>query len=400
MPYLKSEIFQGRSPILIAFNTINQSFFMGLFFWLSGRMSAQSLARTSPGVFLRDKLIRLGLPALAYTLISVPLTLVIASPHWDLESASRIVLDYWGKLNGVKGSAWYAATLLVFDSFAALLAWRAAQRRGESSKHDSGSLASLLYRLTASGRLETWGWLGVAVASFLIRTRFPLGQGKDWTPLNLNLSHAPQYIFAYVLGYQSLVTSRPRLYGPFDARGGKVKVEARGSDAEQAGLSLPTAILVSLATLIFTAVPVVVTLGLGGFVPKILSLAPGGWNTVAFLYALWNELSFMTIAPALMVYFQRWHNQPVKSWWWQPRYSYATYLVHNLVGIALGVGTEVLFQQLASTSAGMKTALSGAVWKTAGPPSLTAVVGITQLFLSFAVARGLVHSFPSLRKIL
>ena len=399
MPYLKSEIFRGRSPILIAFNTVNQSFFMGLFFWLSGRMSAQSLARSSPGPFLRDKLVRLGLPALAYTLISVPLTLVIASPHWDLDSASRIVLDYWGTLKGVKGSAWYAATLLVFDSFAALLAWRA-RLRGESSERGSGSSASLLYRLTASGRLETWGWLGVAVTSFLIRTRFPLGQGKDWTPLNLNLSHAPQYIFAYVLGYQSFVTSRPRLYGPFGAQGGKIKVEARRSDVEQAGMSLPAAILVSLATLTFTAVPVILTSGLEGFVPKILSLAPGGWNTVAFLYALWNEFSFAIIAPALMVYFQQWHNQPVKSWWWQPRYSYATYLIHNLVGIALGVGIEVLFQQLASTSADTKTTLSSAWWKTAGPPTLTAAVGMTQLFLSFAAAGWLVRNFPSLRKIL
>lgn len=101
---------------LLCFNAVNQSFFMGLFFWVSGRMSAQSLNR--PGmtstVFLRTKLVRLGIPTLLNTVFGPPLVTCLAQGRLD-----SIFTEYWRQLRGVRGVTWYMATLLVFDMVAA-----------------------------------------------------------------------------------------------------------------------------------------------------------------------------------------------------------------------------------------------------------------------------------------
>ncbi len=111
-------------------------------------------------------------------------------------------------------------------------------------------------------------------------------------PLNLNLSYLPQYLFAYVLGYQSFITGRSRLYGPFDA---DPRAKSKANDdqprSEKAGLSLPAAVLVSFATLPSIALPTILRSGFSGFVPHVLAQVSGGWNPSALIYAVWNEFS-------------------------------------------------------------------------------------------------------------
>ena len=61
-PYQSSYHGQGSSAALVAFNAINQSFFMGTFMYLSGHFSRRSLERKGTLSFLKDRLYRLGLP--------------------------------------------------------------------------------------------------------------------------------------------------------------------------------------------------------------------------------------------------------------------------------------------------------------------------------------------------
>lgn len=51
----------------------NDSFFMAMFFFLSGLFVWPSLAHKKPGVFLCDRLLRLGLPFAIATLTIIPL---------------------------------------------------------------------------------------------------------------------------------------------------------------------------------------------------------------------------------------------------------------------------------------------------------------------------------------
>jgi hypothetical protein len=93
----------------------------------------------------------------------------------------------------------------------------------------------------------------------------------------------------------------------------------------------------------------------------------------------WNEFSFVTISPALMAYFQQRFNQPIHSWWWRPRYSYATFLIHNVVSMGVAIGAESLFKHLVASSSWARSFFSSAAWNVLGPSVLTTVVGAVQV---------------------
>jgi glucan biosynthesis protein C len=83
--YIRSAIIHGPSPTLLAFKSVNQSFFMGMLFWMSGRITTQSLAKSPPGGFLRDKIIRLGVPTVFYTQFIIPAVPIVALRSWDAQ---------------------------------------------------------------------------------------------------------------------------------------------------------------------------------------------------------------------------------------------------------------------------------------------------------------------------
>jgi fucose 4-O-acetylase-like acetyltransferase len=57
---------QSLNFFLVAFNTVNQSFFMGVFFLLAGYFSRFSIEKKVGKLFLKDRVIRLGIPLFAY----------------------------------------------------------------------------------------------------------------------------------------------------------------------------------------------------------------------------------------------------------------------------------------------------------------------------------------------
>ena len=58
------------SPIFLTFFTaVNQSYFMSAFFLLAGYFAPRSFDRKGAGSFIKDRLIRLGVPLLLFTII-------------------------------------------------------------------------------------------------------------------------------------------------------------------------------------------------------------------------------------------------------------------------------------------------------------------------------------------
>ncbi len=78
-----SACFGGKSPLLIAFNGYNQSFFMGhLLLDLGPRVGAVALARAdAPGLLPPPSSVRLGVPTLVYSLLVFPLGRVLVLPE-------------------------------------------------------------------------------------------------------------------------------------------------------------------------------------------------------------------------------------------------------------------------------------------------------------------------------
>ena len=95
----------------VLFNALCQSFFMGLLFFLAGYFTPGAYDRKGPAGFLRDRLLRLGIPLLAFDFLLEPLTLYIRQ---DPEIAGRpipeLYLDYLRHKEGIgAGPLWFAA---------------------------------------------------------------------------------------------------------------------------------------------------------------------------------------------------------------------------------------------------------------------------------------------------
>jgi hypothetical protein len=98
------------------------SFFMAMFFFLSGLFVWPSLGHKAPGIFFRDRLLRLGLPFViaAFTVIPIAYYAISLRQQPDIGFAAF----YWKTITvgpWPSGPVWFVWVLLVFDLTASLL---------------------------------------------------------------------------------------------------------------------------------------------------------------------------------------------------------------------------------------------------------------------------------------
>jgi surface polysaccharide O-acyltransferase-like enzyme len=110
--------FVGFDMIVLA----TDSFFMAMFFFLSGLFVWPGLGRKSPLVFLRERLLRLGLPfaIAAFTVIPIAYYALVLQEHQETTFAA-----FWLKMVTAgpwpSGPLWFVWVLLAFDLTASLL---------------------------------------------------------------------------------------------------------------------------------------------------------------------------------------------------------------------------------------------------------------------------------------
>lgn len=379
----KSAAFSGASPLILGFNMFNQSFFMGIFFWISGRVSAQSLQkRTNLSEFLKNKTLRLAVPALAYTLIVNPIMHAMIRSDLSWKSALGVMRDYFSNLRGVRGPVWYTATLLCFDAIAGLISTA-------GSQYGRGKKGFQLYE-----QLRKHGWLVVAVLNFLAKTRYPVG--RSLPVINLQPAYMFQYIYAYTLGYLGYYHGEQIMRGPFDIVSlADRKKEGKAPDMEAADVAvLRNAFILSLLSMSLIAAPRY--LDSADWLEKTTAQLFGGWNMPSLLYAIWNEISFNVFAPSLMVYFQRRYSQRASHSIWNARYSYATFLIHTPVTVTLQVIAESILM-----SDNVKVLWTGSrLWEVLGPVIMTSGIGMASVWASSLVAGSLLEWVPILTRVL
>src|ERR1039457_230473 len=92
------------------------SFFMAMFFFLSGLFVWPSLTHKAPRIFFRDRLLRLGLPFViaAFTVMPIAYYAISLRQHPDIGFATfwwnTITVGPWPS-----GPVWFVWVLLVFD---------------------------------------------------------------------------------------------------------------------------------------------------------------------------------------------------------------------------------------------------------------------------------------------
>ncbi len=178
---------------------IGQAFCLGLFFLISAYFTPGAYDRKGAGRFLRDRLVRLGLPLLIYDLLINPFVVYIAAgfpgSYW------QFFTSYLLSLRGIgQGPAWFIEALLSFVLFYALWRvcstwWSQALPRMTTPTRSIHSARRPLYPTTGAMLLYI---VGLALITFAIRIWLPMGWW--FQPLNLMFAEFPQYIGMFILG--------------------------------------------------------------------------------------------------------------------------------------------------------------------------------------------------------
>jgi hypothetical protein len=156
-----------------------------LLFLVAGLLTPGSVDRKGPGPFVKDRLLRLGVPFAAYVLLLQPLLMYPVHPPGETPTS------YWDEFIGAgdqtldTGPLWFVGVLLVFSL--AYAAWVQA-RPGRATPRRREVTGRGLLALAAT----------IAAATFLVRLQIPLGGSNKL--VGLNLWEWPGCAAAFALG--------------------------------------------------------------------------------------------------------------------------------------------------------------------------------------------------------
>ncbi|PKB18819.1 acyltransferase [Flavobacterium sp. 5] len=180
----KTTCFGALVPMTM-FVSINQSFFMGFFFLLAAYFTDSSYYKKGTTQFIKDRLIRLGIPLLFYCFILSPFLSYLV--YYFAKQQHITFLQY---LSGYDswidfGVMWFVAALLFFTMIYVLM-----QKFFKTDFSKS---------LPAPGTFQILSFaVIIGTISFIVRIIFPVG----WVlkPLGFQLGHFTQYIALFIVG--------------------------------------------------------------------------------------------------------------------------------------------------------------------------------------------------------
>ena len=272
-----------------------QSFSMGLFFLISGYFTPSSYNRKGPRRFVKDRLLRLGIPILFYDLVigplmAYPLMQVGAIQYAD--SYSEFLSNYYSGFHIGTGPLWFAEALLMFSGCYVL--WRQYVKKTVCSVQDGGDLPSNL-------RIALFALILGAV-TFLVRTWLPVGWCFE--PLNFQLPFFFQYICMFIVG---IIASRRNWLVRISSSMGK----------------LWGYIALLLVLIVFPALFV-----LGGALHGNVSAFTGGFHWQCFGYAVWEQFTCVAVIIALLVLFRTCFNRQARVSKAMLASAYTVYIIH------------------------------------------------------------------------
>ena len=279
--YKSSVLWKGWNQALMSLVMgIDQSYFMALFFFISALLMPASYERKGVFAFLKDWAIRLGIPLLIYIFFLNP---AIVGLVGELKG---VAVD-WGQLFGhyhTPGPMWFVLTLIVFELL--YVGYRTLHPRSKTpTPKDFPSVAKLIVFMLTAG-----------VVAFLIRLEYPVG--KSW--FGLQFGYFPLYVGMYWAG---LIAARQRWLEQISLRKAKV------------WLAIVVVAIVAFALFCY------LNRESGGS-------DAGGWNRLAFAYAMWEPILCVGISYFLLAVFKHWGNRPNRFFRALSADSYLSYIVH------------------------------------------------------------------------
>jgi surface polysaccharide O-acyltransferase-like enzyme len=295
--YTQKTTHAAASIPMVIWITINQSFFMGFFFFLSAYFIPGSYNKKGAARFVKDRLLRLGIPLIFYSFILSPVLIYLVYRFGQGHNVTfpQFLGGFHDWINF--GVLWFVAALLLF-TFVYVL-WRMV-----SEKYTSRPI------LAPSPRIILGFAAAVGIISFLVRIVFPIG----WilNPVGFQLAYFSQYVALFILG---LVAAKNNWLATFPYNKGKRFARY------------------ALRLLLFF--PVL------GIIEKVAKVPEpwftGGFHWPQLLYAVWEQLLGFSIVVALLTYGKKLWNKSSPLMIKLSRNAFAVYIFHPLVLIILSL---------------------------------------------------------------
>lgn len=277
------------------FCQVNQSYFMGLFLFISAYFVPGAYDRKGSGKFLIDRLVRLGIPLATYSWALRPL-LIFLGMRSSLQSSfwkwytGEYFRDY-GLIGG--GPLWFIEALLLFSL--AYVIWRLLKRSRSGHPITTSQFPT-------NGTIAIFAFL-LGVTSFLVRLVFPVND--TFVPLNLQFANFSQYIALFILG---LIAYQRNWLTTLPDSAGKLWL----------GIAVLLVLLYGPLAL------------LGGATQDVEPFF-GGWHWQSLVFALWDAFLCISMCIGLIFLFQRRLNHQGAIAHELSRSAYTTYLIHEPV---------------------------------------------------------------------
>ncbi len=282
--------------------SINQSFFMGFFFFLSSYFIRSSYATKGEKKFTANRLSRLGIPLAFYSFILSPLISYIVYYFANGEHASlfRYLVSFDGWIDF--GVLWFVAALLIFTLLYVTV--MSVNKKLFSANLPKPTIRKILFLAIA-----------IAVMTFWVRIVFPVGLVLQ--PLGFQLGHFAQYIVLFLLGI--LASNNNWLHHFFYKHSSRLFI-----------------FLMALVLLfpVFYIIKVKLNFPVEWY--------SGGFHWQSLLYSVWEQAIGCSIIAILLSFAkQRWNRTSVflsKL----SRCAFAVYIFHPLVLVSLSVAFKSL----------------------------------------------------------
>ena len=287
------------------FVLLNQAWFMGAFFLLAGYFLPGSYDRKGAGTFLKDRLVRLGIPLIFFYFVLNPLSGI----GYFLMGGDPSALNwqsFWGAYPDLVGLGplWFVAMLLVFNF--GYTGWRMLTKNRESAPEREYSVP---------GYLKIGIFIIVlAVVSYLVRIAIPLGKSILHFP---TLAYLPQYLSFFIIG---MVAYRRDWLRDLPGKMGVV--------------GFVVAMVATLTLFAFGFISFLKAIDTGA-----LQIPPFGFGTwQSAIYTIWDSIFAVGMSLAAITFFRRFFNKESRMGSFLAQQSYTVYIIHIPIIVFLAYG--------------------------------------------------------------
>jgi glucan biosynthesis protein C len=320
----------GISPFFLTFFTaVNQSYFMSAFFLLAGYFTPRSLDKKGRASFIKDRLIRLGIPLLLFTTIILNINEYLYVVYYLKESFSPRWTYSPAHLWFLQASLILTVVYVVYRVFADRIASRKEFQYYQDRFPPNTALVSSIIVLT--------------VLTFAVRLRFPVGSYVA----SLQPAHFVHYIFSFYVG---MMAQRGDWFNRLKKR-----------QARQWGI-------ISLVAIPLCPVLMIVG-GLLGNEENIVQFL-GGMHWQAFGYTLWETILLIGITVFLLYFFRNRFNKAGPLLRSMARNVYTVYIIHltllwgmNIAFLAVKIPTILKFFLVSCITISLSFVLSSLIRK-------------------------------------